>query len=191
MRILATVLSAILLAAGVAACGGSGGSHASTATTKAKTTPSATGTATATSGSSAGGPNAAKLTAQAQGAIDKAAAAVGQLATGSSAAAKTARAQLAHVQAEANRLAGDADKLPVSNPTRTVVGQTLHQVALASAKLAHMSNSASTRDSLFKVQAELHSLSSAVGQAGRKLSATSATTIAEDLKSLALQLGIS
>jgi hypothetical protein len=198
MRIVATAICTLVVGATVAACGGKSSTspHTTKATTPkataTATTPKATATATtpkATATTSSGSRN---LGADAQRVIAQAAVAAGRLASGNAAAVRTAHKQLASVHADADRIAAEAGKLPISNPARTVISQTLHQVSLATAKLESMSTSESARarSTLLEVQRELRSLSKAVGSASHRLSAASASTIAKDLKSIALQLGI-
>jgi hypothetical protein len=143
----------------------------------------------AASGAAAVGAEVAKLSSQASRLIAAVADETGRLASSSASVQKTAETSLGQLSADASALAKEADTaLPASSPARTVIGQTLRQVALAAAKL-HTSG-ASFSHSAGAIEHELQSLSGAVGKGSKSLNAATAKTIANDLRALVTQLGI-
>jgi len=188
VKLFATALCALALVTGVAACGSS-----SSPTTTHRTHPSQKASkgakASAGSGAAAATAEVARLSDKASRLIAAIAHQTGRLASGSASVQRAAETSLGQLRADAGALAGEADKvLPASSPARTVIGETLGQVALAAAKLH--ARGASLSRSAGRVERELQSLSIAVVRGAKGPNAATAKTIADDLRALATQLGI-
>lgn len=183
MTKLASVLTALAMATGVAACGSSGGQSSTGA--QSPTTSASQPPARAGAQPSARTQKTQKMAARAQRVTSQLAADAGSLASGNSAAEKQARTRLGQLQSESRSLAQAASRqLAPGNPMRPLVIQAAQRAGSAANSLRHMNVNASTASVLRSMQSMLSSLSGSLGQARTSSPSSDTSKIASELQAL-------
>lgn len=179
MKSITTFAAAITLSVGVAACGSASGSSSSASGSSHATTSSNQSTTVRQ-----GKTQAQRLTAQTQSLLGQMAAATHNLRSGNSSTRAQARTRLAQLHAQANKLEAKARTLPATTPARPLIEQTAKQASSTTTRLETLKITPAMKQQLANVQRTLSGLSSVVGQAGARLSSTSASQLTNDLRSL-------